>query len=65
VENNILYQRELTPKETFLLMGFDATDYEKAARVSSVSNLYKQSGNSIVVNVLEKIFLQMGIEREV
>lgn len=38
-------------------MGFDDEDFERA-QLSGVSNsqLYKQAGNSIVVNVLEKIF---------
>ena len=36
-------------------MGFDDTDFEKAQKVSSNTQLYKQAGNSIVVNVLECI----------
>lgn len=37
-------------------MGFDDEDFERAAQVNSNSQLYKQAGNSIVVNVLEGIF---------
>lgn len=48
--------RKLTPKECFRLMGFDDEDFEKAAKVNSNTQLYKQAGNSIVVNVLEAIF---------
>ncbi|MDY6423476.1 MAG: DNA cytosine methyltransferase [Bacteroidales bacterium] len=49
--------RKLTPKECWRLMGFDDEDFEKAAGVpTSNTQLYKQAGNSIVVNVLEKIF---------
>ena len=48
--------RKLTPKECWRLMGFDDEDFEKAAQVNSNTQLYKQAGNSIVVNVLEKIF---------
>ena len=48
--------RKLTPKETWRLMGFDDEDFEKAAKVNSNSQLYKQAGNSIVVNVLMAIF---------
>lgn len=55
--------RKLTPKECYRLMGFDDADYEKAAQVNSASQLYKQAGNSIVVDVLEHIFLQMGIKK--
>ena len=47
--------RKLTPKECWRLMGFDDEDYEKASKVCSNTQLYKQAGNSIVVNVLEKI----------
>ncbi len=49
--------RKLTPLECWRLMGFDDEDFYKAQK-SGVSNsqLYKQAGNSIVVNVLEKIF---------
>lgn len=47
--------RKLTPKECWRLMGFDDEDFEKAAKVNSNTQLYKQAGNSIVVNVLEGI----------
>ena len=51
--------RKLTPKECFRLMGFDDADFEKAAELNSNSQLYKQAGNSIVVDVLYYIFKQM------
>jgi DNA (cytosine-5)-methyltransferase 1 len=55
--------RRLTPKECWRLMGFDDTDFEKAKNVPmSNAQLYKQAGNSIVVNVLEKIFKNLFIE---
>jgi DNA (cytosine-5)-methyltransferase 1 len=47
--------RKLTPKECFRLMGFDDEDADKALQVNSNTQLYKQAGNSIVVNVLEAI----------
>lgn len=47
--------RKLTPKECWRLMGFNDSDFEKAEKVNSNSQLYKQAGNSIVVNVLEGI----------
>lgn len=53
--NQKLRIRKLTPKECWRLMGFDDSDFEKAAKVNSNSQLYKQAGNSIVVNVLEAI----------
>ena len=48
--------RKLTPKECFRLMGFDDEDFYKAETVNSNSQLYKQAGNSIVVDVIEKIY---------
>lgn len=52
--------RKLTPKECLRLMTFDDADYEKlkAAGISD-SALYKQAGNSIVVNVMVFIFAMM------
>lgn len=47
--------RKLTPKECWRLMGFDDEDFRKAEQVNSNTQLYKQAGNSIVVNVLEAI----------
>ena len=47
--------RKLTPKECWRLMGFDDEDFNKASQVNSNAQLYKQAGNSIVVNVLENI----------
>lgn len=47
--------RKLTPKECWRLMGFNDIDFEKAEKVNSNTQLYKQAGNSIVVNVLEGI----------
>lgn len=53
--------RKLTPKECWRLMGFYDADFEKAATVNSNSQLYKQAGNSIVVNVLMAIFKELFI----
>lgn len=51
--------RKLTPLECWRLMGFDDTDFYKAEGVNSNSQLYKQAGNSIVVNVLEAILKEL------
>ena len=49
--------RKLTPTECWLLMGFTKDDIEKAINIGiSNTQLYKQAGNSIVVDVLEHIF---------
>ena len=63
-QGNIIYNqlriRKLTPKECWRLMGFDDEDFEKAKAVpTSNTQLYKQAGNSIVVDVLEEIFCMM------
>lgn len=48
--------RKLTPLECFRLMGFDDEDFNKAEKVNSNTQLYKQAGNSIVVDVIEEIY---------
>ncbi len=48
--------RKLTPLECWRLMGFNDDDFHKAKNAGvSDTQLYRQAGNSIVVNVLEKI----------
>jgi len=54
--DNQLRIRKLTPKECWRLMGFSDECFEKAQKVNSNAQLYKQAGNSIVVDVLYKIF---------
>ncbi|MDU3521751.1 MAG: DNA (cytosine-5-)-methyltransferase [Clostridium saudiense] len=61
--------RYLTPRECFMLMGFDEKDFQilvdndfyigKNKNFFVYSKLYKLAGNSIVVNVLEYIFKQV------
>ena len=52
--------RKLTPKECWRLMGFDDEDFYKAKCMGvSDTQLYRQAGNSIVVNVLEYIFREL------
>lgn len=56
--------RKLTPKECWRLMDFTDEDFEKAAEVNSNTQLYKQAGNSIVVNVLVAILGQLLPDKE-
>jgi len=56
VDNYISYGtnlRRLTPRESLRLMGFD----DSFKQVVSDTQMYKQAGNSIVVDVLEHLFL--------
>ena len=49
--------RKLTPKECWRLMGFDDKDVDiLVSNGMSNTQLYKQAGNSVVVDVLVKIF---------
>lgn len=48
--------RKLTPRECYRLMGFDDEAFDRAESVNSNTQLYKQAGNSIVVDVLVAIF---------
>ena len=47
--------RKLTPKECWRLQGFPDWAFERAAKVNSNSQLYKQAGNSVTVNVIAAI----------
>ena len=63
MHNYNLRIRKLTPLECWRLMGFDDADFYKAQNAGvSKTQLYKQAGNSIVVDVLEKIFSNMFLE---
>lgn len=59
VVTNDLIIRKLTPLEYWRLMGIDDEDFYKAQKVNSNSQLYKQAGNAIVVDVLAAIFMQL------
>ena len=69
INNNKSQYRFLTPRECFVLMGFDERDYERIVQNNfksfknssffSRDKLYKLAGNSIVVNVLEQVFDQI------
>ncbi|MFJ7950354.1 DNA cytosine methyltransferase [Lysinibacillus sp. NPDC096418] len=47
--------RKLTPRECWRLQGFPDWAFDRAAEVNSDSQLYKQAGNSVTVNVIEAI----------
>lgn len=56
--------RKLTPRECGRLMGVSDEDIEKMAAVNSNTQLYKQFGNSIVVDVMCAMFRNLNIEQE-
>ena len=47
--------RRLTPRECWRLQGFPDLTFDKAQAVTSNSQLYKQAGNSVTVNVIAEI----------
>ena len=47
--------RKLTPLECWRLQGFPDSAFRKAEQVNSNSQLYKQAGNSVTVNVIAAI----------
>ena len=53
--------RKLTPKECFRLQGWDDEYFERAAFVNSNSQLYKQAGNGVTVNVIKAIAERMKV----
>ena len=54
-DGRIIRIRRLTPKECFRLQGWTDDYFEKAAFVNSDSQLYKQAGNGVTVNVVQAI----------
>ena len=54
--------RKLTPRECGRLMGVSDEDISKMEKVNSNTQLYKQFGNSIVVDVMCKMFSNLNID---
>lgn len=60
MHNYDLRIRKLTPKECWRLMGFEDSDIDNCITIGiSDTQLYKQAGNSIVVNVLVEIYKEL------
>ncbi len=55
VKDNRVNIRKLTPKECWRLQGFPDELFEKAKQVNSDTQLYKQAGNAVTVNVVYEI----------
>jgi DNA (cytosine-5)-methyltransferase 1 len=53
--------RRLTPRECFRLQGFPDNYFDRAAKVNSDTQLYKQAGNSVTVNVIYAIGQRLEI----
>lgn len=53
------YIKRLTPKEAFRFMGFRDDDYEKTSKVCPKTQIYKQAGNSIVVDMVYAVFKEL------
>lgn len=57
--------RKLTPRECGRLMGVSDEDIDKMAAVNSNTQLYKQFGNSIVVDVMCAMFQNLNINQDI
>lgn len=65
VVTNQLQIRKLTPRECFRLQGFPDWAFNRASRVTSNSQLYKQAGNAVTVPVAFEIGKRLAaIEKE-
>ena len=53
------YFKKLRPHEAMRFMGFADEDYIKASSVVSDSQIYKQSGNSIITDVIYAVFKEL------
>ena len=54
--------RRLTPLETWRLQGFTDEEFYKAQKVNSDTQLYKQAGNTITVNVMVELFKKIYLK---
>lgn len=61
-KNKNLRIRKLTPRECWRLQGFPDWAFDRARQVNSDSQLYKQAGNSVTVNVIEWIAKKMNTQ---
>ena len=51
----IIKAENMTPRECWRLQGFPDWAFDKAQKVNSNSQLYKQAGNSVTVSVIAAI----------
>lgn len=56
--------RKITPREAFRLQGWSDDYIDKALFINSDSQLYKQAGNGVTVNVIEAIGKKIGEQNE-
>lgn len=56
--------RKLTPRECFRLQGWTDGYIDRAMMVNSDSQLYKQAGNGVTVNVVEAIAKRIAVTKE-
>ena len=56
--------RKLTPRECWRLQGFPDWVFDKAQEINSNSQLYKQAGNRVTVNVIEEIAKRLREEKD-
>lgn len=57
--NDRYYIKKLSPKERWLSTGFTAADYEKVSKINSKTQLNHQTGNSICVELLVAVWLEL------
>ena len=56
--------RKLTPKECWRLQGFPDWAFKKASEINSDTQLYRQAGNAVTVNVIEEIAKRLGADND-
>lgn len=56
--------RRLTPRECFRLQGFPDALFDRAAKVNSDAQLYKQAGNAVTATVAYAVAMSLPESRE-
>ena len=62
-DGKLIAVRKLTPKECWRLQGFPDWAFERAKKAGiSDTQLYKQAGNAVTVDVIEQIGKRIGLK---
>ena len=63
-ENEFIRLRSLTPRESLRMMDLEDQDIDKILKAVPVDQIFRQSGNSIVISCLYHLFRKLFVDLE-
>jgi site-specific DNA-cytosine methylase len=63
-ENEFIRLRSLTPRESLRMMDLEDQDIDKMLKAVPVDQIFRQSGNSIVISCLYHLFRKLFVDLE-